>query len=168
MLAACMLLFSCNNNLSSSETPDPIIKDTVIYYSNGLKYCEGKFEDELDDRIGEWKFYNPDGSLDFIEKFAQSGVTLLTILDYDNGKLLKKTFKICGGENLYEHSDEGGSEYLSIFKCRLVENNYYPNGNIKSIRESDVQQEWWEDKVIFKKYDIDGKMILQMEERFTH
>jgi antitoxin component YwqK of YwqJK toxin-antitoxin module len=93
------------------------------YYQNGKLKVSGNFSsDYFNQKIGDWKFYNSDGSIDEIEKFkieeekwANGDLKVLKLFYYDNQE--KKWLK----HGKWKFRDENGKITYKTFKFGELE-----------------------------------------------
>jgi len=161
LLVICILL----TQLSCSTYKDKPNEKLVIYYNNGYKFCEGKYDvyeshgNEYKDRIGLWNFYHSNGKLEELilyddegevlnyKQYRESGIIERSEI-YDGVKIVYSEYNEIGSivsekVVIEEVVNEDGEEWTDIYTTIYT---YYDNGQIKSQKEYE-NDELWEQRV---------------------
>lgn len=191
-----LILASCSNSSKEDisevkiESEKPLIKDSIIFYNNGNKYCEAKFSvlnKQIKGKIGVWKFYSLDGRLEKTKEYVTNSLYTITFrvitTNYFNNGNIKQVVSTTIDDidwidfEIPEEKIEGeyGSRsYLGEVESytkkyyHIIEKEFYSNGKLKSIREYDKEimkkDEDWLNNIAFdaiKIWDKNGVLMLE-------
>lgn len=176
-LISILLLISSCNSIKEIEN-----KEIKIFYNNGNLYCKGsrriykKRGKKIENRIGIWKSYYPDktiesqiaysneGDIISYKKYSQDSIILIsyTYTELNENVIINESYYYETGELekeiIYKYLseiDEEGYEYNIELETRK---EYYKNGTIFE------QTEYEDDIIIYKKrWDKNSNLILELE-----
>lgn len=196
-----LFLASCSNSSKEDksavkiESEKPLIKDSIILYNNGNKYCEAKFSvlnKQIERKIGVWKFYSLDGRLEKTKEYVTDSLYTITFRVITTNYFNNGNIKQVVSTTIYDidwidfeipeekiEGEYGSRSYLGDVesytkkKYHIIEKEFYSNGKLKSMRKYDAEElkryeNWYgEIKVdTMRIWDENGVLMLELDEEY--
>ena len=145
------MLAACSKNSDETKNNGEKIETVVVHYNNGNVFCSGQHKAKKDDkpiRVGNWKFYHPNGKISDDMDYDENGVWMSRKYYSEDGKIVQTELE---NDNIY------------------LATTYYKSGNIKEEtlekkvveKDEDDSSEWTE--TVVKEFYPSGILKEQTE-----